>query len=724
MIATLVLFALSVVIRALGTMIKDFTDNPWVQRSGLVACSIAVWVAMHAASVWSTIWPLGVLLVTILFLPKKQLKPPLTIALLDLAAVIMMAFMAVPRLGFLAMFPLIAMVPAGGWLIDQLVEFFPKKVRLLIPAGVVLGLLLAAAVTPSTLLGGVRLLQTRFLIVGTSSPFASGPKETLLGRSPVPAVSAAELNEGNIAPGDVYLPIVKQPLFGLNPEEIVVARPVDIAFNNPSFSGNPFDLVATVTFTHQGSSAMHVTEMFYMGGNEWRVRFAPTQAGRWGYQTSSSDADLDQKSGSLDITQQTGHLGFIGANGPHWTRQGDPNQVFVPQFVMYADPPHFYNNPTKIENDIENFLDQHGFSGLHVKVFCRWYDLEKASCNDINLSSPDPDLRTFEALEQLITAVYAEGGVVHIWAWGDETRGQTPARWGYNGVEDQRLQRYIAARLGPLPGWTMGYGFDLFEWTTEDQLDTWYSYMHAHLGWNHLLGARSSKNQLDQLSELMDYSSYEQHRPTYEKYVETIERRPGKPSFSEDRFRIRDEGRDKDYSLDDTRRGLWRSGMAGGVANIWGYLLEGGSDELGSASYPNKAEIKRYFTYFDSRFSADLARCNELADAYCLKRPTNQHYIFYAEDSTSMRVDLSEMNGPQPYLIINTVNGEESRGTLDPKLQTITMLGGSQTVPAKSDWAMFVGSFEEAEAAQAVIKDQIAARELLGPNSTCLEGSH
>ena len=78
----------------------------------------------------------------------------------------------------------------------------------------------------------------------------------------------------------------------------------------------------------------------------------------------------------------------------------------------------------------------------------------------------------------------------HLWTWGDEQRNMTPARWGINGNVDKRLQRYIGARLGPLPGWTMGYGFDLDEWVKVSELDVWRDYMHDHLGWPHLLGGR------------------------------------------------------------------------------------------------------------------------------------------------------------------------------------------------------------------------------------------
>jgi hypothetical protein len=122
------------------------------------------------------------------------------------------------------------------------------------------------------------------------------------------------------------------------------------------------------------------------------------------------------------------------------------------------------------------------------------------------------------------------------------------------------------------------------EWVSGDELTDWHSYMHERFGWPHLLGARAGKNRLDQLSETLDYSSYEQHKPDYEKYVETIEARPCKPPFSEDRFRIREPPQSKDYTMEMTRRGLWHSAMAGGVANIWGNLVAAAGANDGSAS--------------------------------------------------------------------------------------------------------------------------------------------
>ena len=470
---------------------------------------------------------------------------------------------------------------------------------------------------------------------------------------------------------------------------------VEWSLSNSTYSGNPYDLIATATFVHNGSGETHTTEMFYDGGNTWKFRFTGTRVGTWSASTSSSDSDLNGHSGTITVSANSDPdvLGFVTNVDEKWARQmgkdGDQVKAFVPQFVMINGPQGYHNNPGAVDSEINRFFGDHGFNGFNTLVTCRWFQMNQQKCVKVNNGDPDPN--TFEALELLITKTHAAGGVVHIWVWGDKARGWTPLNFGYNGTEDQRLQRYIAARLGPLPGWTMGYGFDLHEWTTTSQLQTWYTYMQAHLGWMHYLGGRASKNQLNQLYEGFDYSGYEQHRPDYNKYVETIEARPHKPSFSEDRFRIRQNHPGKDYDNQRTRRGLWHSTMAGGVANIWGDLTEhlGANDGTDtSRSYTNKNELKTNALFFKDRFHKDVERCNNLTNGMCLKMPGNTQYMFYREGTSSIQMDLSGMNGPQSAVAVDTKKtyAEINLGTLSPTNQT-------WNAPNSSDWAIAVGNF-------------------------------
>lgn len=467
--------------------------------------------------------------------------------------------------------------------------------------------------------------------------------------------------------------------------------PLEWSVEAPSVTTDHFDVIATVTFTHTSGESRQ-TEMFYAGENTWKFRFTATQTGIWTFNSVSAVPELNGLQGSAAISPNysASNHGFVTHDGTKWAHSRS-GRAFVPQFVMAGSPQYYYEDNTRIGADIQTFLGEHGFNGLHTLVFCRWFDIHEPSCG--NITDPVPDFRTFDALEALIAAVYAQGGVVHIWMWGDSTRDQNPSEfWGVNSPEDLRLQRYIAARLGPLPGWTMGYGFDLFEWVSGEELTAWHDYMQAHMDWEHLLGARGTTNRLTQLSEAMDYSSYEQHHPDYDLYVETIEERPDKPSFSEDRFRIRVPAQAKDYTTDETRRGLWHSTMAGGVANIWGNLQ--GNDDINegivpSLPYENAHQIKTYALFFDYRFLNAMERCNDLTDGYCLRVAAANQYIFYKEDTDNIQLDLSGATANVNAVAVDTKlsYAEIDLGQFSPGVH-------NWQAPYVSDWAIAVGKFD------------------------------
>jgi hypothetical protein len=56
---------------------------------------------------------------------------------------------------------------------------------------------------------------------------------------------------------------------------------------NTAYRGNPYDLMASVTFTHQESGSKHLTWMYYDGAGAWRFRFTGTQTGVWTFTTRS-----------------------------------------------------------------------------------------------------------------------------------------------------------------------------------------------------------------------------------------------------------------------------------------------------------------------------------------------------------------------------------------------------------------------------------------------------
>jgi hypothetical protein len=472
------------------------------------------------------------------------------------------------------------------------------------------------------------------------------------------------------------------PVFASPPKETKLWEPVEWKFENPGYEANPYDLVAVAVFTHKNTGRKIQTGLFYDASDTWKLRFTGTHTGQWDFVTKSADPDLNGLKGRVNILSNHGVPGFITNYGSKWGRLGI-DEAFVPQYVMYCDPDKFHGRPDLLDADILEFFVEHGFNGFHIAVLCRWFNLEKTSSNEITAADPNPDPRTFEALELLLSKVHAAGGVLHIWAWGDEQRRMTPKRWGLNGKVDRRLQRYICARLGPLPSWSMGYGFDLQEWVEEKDLKLWHEYMHKHLGWPHYLGGRATD--LTQIYPGLDYSSYQQHRPDYDMYVKAIEQYPDKPSFLEDRFRVRKNVYpEKDYDFDMTRRGLWHSTMAGGAANIWGNLLDPRPDGA-SHPYPNKHQIHTWSRFWKTRFKKQMLRDNSITDGFCLKIP-GKLLVFYKEDTDSVKINLGELQGSFHAVAVNTKSPYKEIEITDLKPDT----GQLFKAPSRSDWAIAV----------------------------------
>lgn len=336
-------------------------------------------------------------------------------------------------------------------------------------------------------------------------------------------------------------------------------------------------------------------------------------------------------------------------------------QAFVPNLIMYdalvrnatfadnrekPDPAIIPGNNSDLrfitEKNVDRFIDEfikgHGFNGVHVPVFGQWFHIGD---NVVSENDTIPDPRTFEKLALLIKKVYEAGGSTYLWVWGDDQRNWTAnsTKGGIMGKQEKLVMDMIAEKLGPLKGWFMGYGFDCWEWVNEKELKEWHDYLWAKPGWNKLLGARADKNELNQLYEGLDFSSYAYFKPSYFDLVKMINARPWKPSLSGDRYRVRpapsSKVPEKDYNIEETRRGLWYHTMAGGIGAIWGNLNSQGI-------YPNREALKCFSIFWNdkNRFRKDMVIDNSLTNGYCLRELDN-HYVFYKEDTNEIAYKFS-----------------------------------------------------------------------------------
>jgi hypothetical protein len=476
---------------------------------------------------------------------------------------------------------------------------------------------------------------------------------------------------------------------------------LDWELKNPSWQGNPYDVVAKATFVHEDGETKHTTEFFYTGRDTWRFRFTGTKMGDWTFRTESDDPDLDNHTGQVIVgpNPDSEARGFLTHVGNQYAIQvGNDSHLEAYAFTVFMDRTKylaldFHNwNEETIRACCDHAVDN-GCEIIFVHVNNQWFKIGVRPWSDHD--SENPDLDTFERLEQIIITAYRRGCRVHFWAWGDESRKWTPKglTGGVNGKADRRLQRYIAARLGPLPGWTMGYGFDLHEWTNEGQLNRWADYLHQHLGWQHLLAARGVP--LRGENNIRSYDGFgrsvavatTRHGPQdYQEIVEDLAEDREHPHLYEERHSYRREGFNLD--MDGTRRLLWWETMAGGMGGFFGFYPKSSSAYAGHP-YSNPEQLRTHHTFWHKhkRLRLGMQPANDLTkDGCALKDRSNTHFIFYGEDAAQIHMDLSKMAAAQPAVAVNTKQeySEIPLGRLSPKRQT-------WKAPYTSDWAIAIG---------------------------------
>jgi hypothetical protein len=481
-------------------------------------------------------------------------------------------------------------------------------------------------------------------------------------------------------------------------------------FTNSSYAGNPFDLEARALWLYCNSGETFETRLFYAGGDNWGLHFTGRQPGRWIFTLSSDDSDLDGLQGTILVRENSGVNGFHQQFGNKWGWSGS-RRAFVPQIVMNPYTVEDWGDPALVDEVISLYVRDHGFNGLHARMGADWYHHEPQDTrnlqeivSDLNGGCPDPDIQSFANLKHLIEKAHRAGAMIHIWQWFDSQRAQTPNHLpgGANGPCDRRLQNYIAAYLGPVPGWSMGYGFDVQEYEHLVDIDEWYAYLTAEMGpYFHPLSARwgDPLNAIGMFYEGLSVASYQQHQPTYEDYRAGFTTYPEKMQFFEDRFRLRPTcggvRPEKDYTMQMMRRGLWHSTMAGGAANIWGVLAALPPDcHCARQGFPRPDWVKTWAEFWKNRFLRDLQPAAALAGgpAHCLKNDANTSFVFFVEDSATIEMDLSNLSGNQPAIAVDTTApyAEIDLGVLSAEQQVFEAPNGMV-----SDWAVAVGDFTE-----------------------------
>jgi len=173
---------------------------------------------------------------------------------------------------------------------------------------------------------------------------------------------------------------------------------------------------------------------------------------------------------------------------------------------------------------------------------------------------------------------------------------------------------------------------------------------------------------------------------SYDDAVSKLNSDPSRPHLYEERFFYM---RDDAWTIENTRRAIWHYTLANGMGAWWGFYYQYTGTTLPPPPYPNPEQLVTVNQFWANRFLLDMERANSLTDGYCLKTTTNDNYVFYKEDTSSVQMNLSGMATALPAIAVDAKLGyaEIDIGTLSPTSQT-------WNAPYVSDWAVAVGDFD------------------------------
>lgn len=280
----------------------------------------------------------------------------------------------------------------------------------------------------------------------------------------------------------------------------------EVSLKGPQ-TGNPFtDVWLKADFTSLTSGKKVSINGFYDGDGVYRLRFMPPERGEWQYTTHSNIAELDGKSGKVDVAAAThGHLGMVKAVGKEFRYQD--NSLFFPVgTTAYA----WIHMPADIQSKTLRSLRQAQFNKVRMCVFPKHYSLcrelpelypyekvseGKADANNCGIKFDKTRFNPafFRHLERCIDSLAAFGCQADLILFHPYDKGY----WGFDQMtmaENKLYLQYLEARLSSFSNvwWSMANEYDYCSAKTMDDWVELINTVKANDPYGHLVSIHGS----------------------------------------------------------------------------------------------------------------------------------------------------------------------------------------------------------------------------------------
>jgi Domain of unknown function (DUF5060)/Protein of unknown function (DUF4038) len=240
----------------------------------------------------------------------------------------------------------------------------------------------------------------------------------------------------------------------------------EISLHSSGIYKNPFtDVQIQARFTSKEKTIL--VAGFYDGDETWRIRFMPEQQGAWQFTTISNDPQLNNQTGSFEVTRpSSGNHGPVRVAKTFHFSYADGTPYFLLGTTLY----NWLNRDEALQNETLETLSKNPFTKVRFGLFPKWYEfnrVEPASYPYVETSPLKFDLdrfnpEFFQHVERRIADLQRLGIQADIILFHpyDHLGFAT-----MDAVHDDAYIQYVAARLSAFQNvwWTMANEYDLFD---------------------------------------------------------------------------------------------------------------------------------------------------------------------------------------------------------------------------------------------------------------------
>ncbi len=469
------------------------------------------------------------------------------------------------------------------------------------------------------------------------------------------------------------------------------------SYTNTSWSGNPFDLEFTATFTHSQSGRTFTQFGFYAGNNEWRIYFMPNEVGQWNYITKSNDSDLDGLTGTFDCVSSN-LPGSLSPDGIRWKfSNGDYDYpILIPVRQWFR--------ATSTNQGVDDFIDwAKDTVGARVIGQTLTYPSHSQESN-IYVKGQEGEsfyLPVWENLNSHFDEIRDANMGHYIMIYTDG--GDNPNKFNIDAksTREIRLFKYLVARFAAYPIVVWDTGIDIGEYRNNGWIDWFANWFNDNDPWQHPVSSRNGGGSGGKQPNNGTYwSDGESNLPSRNNAINTVEGR-SVPTLFTDRWR--EDYRRGNFDRNKIRKAVWEMGLnnstgiyISGNQEQYGYLTAPPYGTIYSQDFDAAPDVGVAANFFRSRIK-NLGRLEPndnlvTSGSAIAAADPGKEYVIYMNNENSISVNLSNSSNSFSAQWHDPINGAMSNTFYVNGGNTVSFTSPGTNSDNKNEWVLHLWS--------------------------------